>query len=354
MNHFFTFHNSKQSLLNKFKLWFPRFLYIKNLDVFFYADPNSGIWKKDFENLTLMKMIKTEFPKRIHDEFQTQISKNENIFIKDFFLSKDHVHAMLKWLKQPKYIKTLINKLKKQNVVNDLSHFNINPNLILFKNDVVFDLKSKKIIKVNWSDMIANNQQLNVSFESEDVGKIATIAEIFNEIIVNDESKLIFVKYLFQSLFGIKSKQIMLNIGGNYKTIIMDVFVKILGNYAIKCDEFPTILQWEQARVIVTHKKKVNLNPHYHAIRDVTGGQELPARRIYESDKITPIKASYFANCDEIINEESGFTDYATRNRTLKTQFKADTDVKFEILIDDKFVPEYGTQFIHYLLKFCD
>lgn len=363
MNHpLFSFQRSKTLLLEKFRLYFPTFRYIKVLDAFFYADPKSGIWKIDSRNLILKKTIKIEFSKKLYNEFQTQISNDEeNKFIRDIFSLKDALDEILKWLQQSKHVKTFINELKNQISINDLSYFNVDPNLILFKNDVVIDLRSKRVVNVHWTDMIANNQQLGVSFEPEDNDKIATLSDIFNEIIVCNESKDNFFKHLFKSLSGFKSKKFMLNFGGNYKTIIMDIFVKICGTYGyqtsdkmIKSFEFCEEMDWDtykESRVIVIGietLKQVN-------IMKALIGSHCYHRRIYgSSNDATPFKATFFVNCDQIVVENVDHVDYTMEHRMLKTQFRTDTDVKFEILFNDKFVTEYGTQLIHYLFKFSD
>lgn len=370
MNHpSFLSKGLKTLLLDKFKLYYPSFLYIKVLDVFFYADPKSGIWKIDFNNLTLNMTIKIEYPKRICDEFQYIVGHEENKLIKDIFSLKDEVDTLLKLLKKSKFVATFINELKTQIFVNDLSHFNQDPNLILFKNDVVFDLKSKKTVKVHWTDMIANNQQLNVSFEPENNEKIALLIDIFNEIIVNNESKENFLKYLFQSLSGFKSKRFMLNFGGNYKRIIMDVWVNILGTYGAQVPDEGTkfsriseFLQqidlnaFEQLRTIVINVENKKEFDVWSFRSRLTCGH-YTSRRLYEEPtNNTTIRASYFINCDQITftKPEYEFVDHAMEARMLKTEFRTYADVEFEILFNDKFIKEYGMQFIHYLFKFCD
>ena len=367
MNHqFISFEGSKTLLLEKFKSYFPTIRYIKDLDVFFYAHPKSGIWKVA-RNLILKKTIKIELSKKIYDEFQVQISNDEeNTYIRDMFLLKGKVDKMVKLLQSSKHVEILINELKNQIFINDLSHFNADPNLILFKNDVVIDLTSKKVVNVHWTDMIANNQQLNVSFEPEDDDKIATLANVFNEIIACNESRENFVKLLFESLSGFKSKRFMLNLGGNYKTIIMDIFVNILGTYGIRTSaeitkpfKFFEKIDWDtfkQLRAVVFDVETLN---EMQIRKNLINNREFDCnygyRHLYEpSNDVSPFRATFFVNCDQFIVKTMDYIDYAMENRMLKTQFRTDTDVKFEVLFNDKFVTEYGMQFIHYLFKFCD
>ena len=291
MNHpFFAFKGLKVLLLKKFKSYFQKIRYIKDLDVFFYVDLKSGIWKMDHRNLILKKTIEIDFPKKIHDDFQIRISNNEeNQFIRDILSLKDKLDMILEWLQQSRHIKTFINELKDEIFVN-VSYFNADPNLLLFKNDVVFDLRLKKVVNVDWTDMVADNQSLNVSFEPEDDDKIAILADIFNKIILREKERANFVKFLFDSLSEFKLKEIMLNFDGKYKKIIISLFMDILG-----------------------------------------------------IDRMT--KGWIFRFCPD---EEFGARDLV---RMVHGKHVA---AKFEALFNDKFVAKYGMQFIHYLIKFSD
>ena len=384
MNHpFFAFERPKVLLLKKFKSYYPTIRYIRNLDVFFYVDSKSGIWKMDHRNLILKKMIKIDFPKRIYDDFQTRISNNEeNQFIRDVLSLKDKLDTTLEWLQQSRNVMMFINELKYEIFFNDLSSFNADPNLILFKNDVVIDLRLKKVVNVHWTDMVANNQSLNISFEPEDNDKITLLANIFNEIILCKKEKAEFLRFLFDALSGFKPKKFMLNFGGKYKTIIMDIFVNILGTYAMKpsykttnalkfrfsdkydeyeyefekifCKRKEDVVRFNQSHVIVIDNLRLE---DLHIMKGLTASNEYHARLLFEPIiALSPSKATYFVIYDEIDLKQNELRplDEAIRNRILKTKFKTQEDANFEALFNDKFIAEYGMQLIHYLFKFSD
>lgn len=210
---------------------FPnKYKFVEEVNAWYSLDEVTKVWKV-YEEKLLLNVIGTEFPTKLCIEFENQYQQIEELFILDILYDRQKINKLMLWLKSQRNVKSLISELKLNYYTSNLTIFNSNPMVLLFKNEIMLDLNTKKTEQITSDHLISNMQMMNINYEEVDENKMIIIKNMFKSI-VDKKMKQSLVKVLYESLIGINPRKIMICHGSNSK-IFLESFLNILGTYGI-------------------------------------------------------------------------------------------------------------------------
>lgn len=317
-------------------------------DCFWICDDTTGIWKKDYDNIKLMKKI-NQFVSNFSTEIQYKLIdiKDENIRN----ILQLTINSISDWLKISQNVDLLIKKIKVEPnlTIMDESYFTNNPDNLLFKNDIILNLRNG-IIQCTYLDKITDQQKLNIKFGLYDSKKNRKIRDIFN-IIKTETMRKRYIKYLANALFGLNSKRIMLNYGGNGKNILMEILSKILGsccksldNHLLYLDKDHSLDRIHKKRFAIFDGVAEKIDPNI--IQNLTNNSQNTDEG-FNTQNCEYFHTSIFVNSTKhTIKNLFKNCDATVKNRILTTEF-----IETEKDVDLIFVQENAIHIIWYLLK---
>ena len=335
-------------------LFSNKFKFVEEVDTWYYLDEVTNIWKKD-TGMLLLDIVQAKFPKELYIEFENQYQQIEELFILDVLYEREKINKMILWLKSRRNIESLISELKLNYYTSNLTIFNSNPMNLLFKNEIMLDLKTKTVEQINPEHLISDIQKMDVNYEEAiKQEKMIVIEKIFESIVDKDKKQLL-IKVLYESLIGINPRKIMICYGSS-STKFLELFLSIVGTYGITFngkllnDEFMEryLFKMKSSRVVLFKGVSIeDVEPTM--IKELASPcNEFSFRRLYESRNYISLREqSFFINVDQDCGEIYENNE-ALKYRIIKIKFKKRIEEIHSIV---NFREEYGMQLIHFILN---
>jgi phage/plasmid-associated DNA primase len=205
--------------------------------------------------------------------------------------------------------KDIVKDIIIQTTNNDIK-FDNEPYLYAFKN-AIFDLRTGKQIPPNASQYlsITCGCDYDPDYSPELVKELNDIIDsIFPDATVKDY----FLHILATGLSGIQLENLFIftGVGGNGKSLLNSLFLKLLGDYGYKLPKIiiqgemkvganPELANLHKKRYVVSQepdpKKKLSCN----AIKEITGDKTINARQLYCGDTKTELTLTLCIECNE-------------------------------------------------------
>ena len=286
--------------------------------------PNSYIYKRGewfalLENNLWKKIYKNENSKMINDI--TDTIKNDLIELKNNLKPEDEllktIPSVSKKLGTSHFIYGIIDFLRdKYN--NDEIEFDFKSNLFGF-NNLVYDLQKNMFRNYEKNDYVTITVGYNWSEPVEE--EIKNINDLISKIHIDETIRSFYLDILCSALWGITLQYYIFfnGSGSNGKSVLSDLLIKALGDYAkvinsiILCEKRKQGANTELAnlskkRLVIAREppKTQNVKLSNSLLKELTGGCEISARKIYSDDEKTPICMTLIIECNQkpLLEEE--------------------------------------------------
>jgi len=331
-------------------------IYFKNKrrDNYIYK---KGDWYVLMENNLWRQMYKNENSKLINDI--TETIKEDLIELKNNLRPEDELLKLIpsvsKRLGTSKFILGVIDYLREK-YRNDSVEFDTRSNLFGF-NNIVYDLEKDEFREYEREDNITITTGYDwIEPEDED---IELIEKIISQIQIEKHIRDFYLDIFCSGLWGITLQNYIIfnGSGSNGKSMIDDMILKAFGNYGhvinsiILCEKRR---QGANTEIANLHKKRIifsrepntsdNIKLSNSLLRELTGGSEISARKIYSDNEKTSLCLTLIIECNKkpLLEEEPQESDM---RRIIDLLFESKfTDEKE--LIDNKKIFEKNRYYV--------
>lgn len=267
--------------------------------------PNNYIYKKGewyvlMENNLWHQMYKNENSKLINDI--TETIKGDLIELKNNLKPEDELLKLIpsvsKKLGTSKFISGVIDYLREK-YRNDSIEFDTKSNLFGF-NNVVYDLELNEFRNYRKEDLITITTGYDWKEPSEE--EINLINKLLCQIQIETEIRNFYLDIYCSGLWGITLQYYIIfnGSGSNGKSMMDDLILKCFGNYGHVINSIVLCEQRRQGantEIANCHKKRLilsrepstknNVKLSNSLLRELTGGSEISARKIYSDNEKT-------------------------------------------------------------------
>ncbi|MBY0540246.1 MAG: PriCT-2 domain-containing protein [Campylobacterales bacterium] len=286
-------------------------IYFKN------KKPDSYIYKKG-EWYTLMNnnlwhhVYKNENSKLINDI--TETIKIDLIELKNCLKPEDEmlksIPTVSKKLGTSKFIMGVIDFLREK-YRNDSVEFDMKSNLFGFTN-VVYDLEQNEFRKYRKDDMVSITTGYDWKEPKEE--ELKTVNKMLKEIHNKEDIRYFYLDVYCSGLWGITLQNYIIfnGSGSNGKSIMDDLVLKSFGNYGhvinsiILCEQRrqganTEIANLSKKRLVIAREPpgKQNVKLSNSLLKELTGGSEISARKIYSDDEKTILFITLILECNK-------------------------------------------------------
>ena len=299
---------------------------------------NGVFWEENLSGNRLKKSIRTELTKLFADELGN-VAKD----------MKDHAddEQIMKSLKE-KYntIKHITDNINSYTRINNIYGF-INtyiekgddeiewenkPYYFAFKNKI-YDLKEGCFTTPLKDDYITITT--GYDWRSATTEEIKTLRNLLTKIFPHKDELRLYMTLLAQALVGeTLEKFIMANgNGGNGKGVINELVYEMFGNYGYNCannvllaplkqGSNPEVANMEYKRIIFYREPEENHKINVSTMKELTGGNEINARKNYSNKTDTKLSATHILECNKR-PKLSGKVDNALKRRLIDIPFRS-------------------------------
>lgn len=312
--------NDKKQIVNLIKDFDQQnvAIYFKNKkpDNYIYK---KGDWYVLMENNLWRQMYKNENSKLINDI--TESVKEDLIELKNNLKPEDEtlklIPSVSKKLGTSKFISGVIDYLREK-YRNDSIEFDMKSNLFGF-NNIVYDLEKNEFRNYIKEDLITITTGYDWKEPLEE--EINLINKLLSQIQTEKEILDFYLDIYCSGLWGttLQNYIIFNGSGSNGKSMMNDFILKCFGNYGHVINSIVLCEQRKQGantEIANCHKKRLiisrepstkdNVKLSNSLLRELTGGNEISARKIYSDDEKTSLKLTLIIECNKkpLLEEE--------------------------------------------------
>ena len=258
------------------------------------------------------------------------IEKKEPHILRTFICDtiRGHFEDQLKVTKDKEYITTLNNlkEICKKNKLSNVTSFVVDkmysefcdtedifdnkPYIFAFKNKA-FDLQTGELYDINKDDYITQNTGYDYVEPTQQ--QLETVKEVFDSIFPDPEVGKCYLSVLRLCLSGEHPEKLFLANGGgrNGKGLLNELMFKMLGQYAYKLSievltkdvkktgANPELANMHKKRMIVSSEPEDGTKLQMGIIKEITGGNEISARGLYNSNTKTLLNCVSIVECNK-------------------------------------------------------
>jgi len=278
-----------------------------------------GEWFALTENNLWKQLYKNDTSKLINDI--TETIKNDLIELKNNLKPEDEtlklIPSVSKKLGTSKFICGVIDFLKDK-YCNDEIEFNTKSYLFGFTN-VVYDLEKNIFRNYEKDDYIS----MTTGYEwiEPNIDEINEIDKMLKEVHIDEEIRNFYLDIICSGLWGTTLQHYIIfnGSGSNGKSVLDDFILKAFGNYGhlinsiILCEQRKQGANTELAnlhlkRFVVGREppKTQNVKLSNSILKELTGGSEISARKIYSDNEKTYLRLTLILECNKkpLLEEE--------------------------------------------------
>ncbi len=293
-------------------------IYFKNKkkDNYIYK---KGDWYVLMDNNLWRQMYKNENSKLINDI--TETIKEDLIELKNILKPEDEllkfIPSVSKKLGTSKFILGVIDYLREK-YRNDSIEFDIKSNLFGF-NNIVYDLEKNEFRNYKKEDMVTITT--GYDWKEPEKDEIKLIENLIFRIQSEEEIKNFYLDIYCSGLWGITLQNYIIfnGSGSNGKSMMDDFILKAFGNYGHVINSIVLCEQRKQGantEIANLHKKRIvisrepstkdNVKLSNSLLRELTGGAEISARKIYSDNEKTSLCLTLIIECNKkpLLEEE--------------------------------------------------
>jgi phage/plasmid-associated DNA primase len=288
----------------------------KKADNYIYK---KGEWYVIMENNLWRQMYKNENSKLINDI--TETIKDDLIELKNNLKPEDELLRQIpivsRKLGTSKFILGVIDYLREK-YRNDYIEFDRKSNLFGF-NNIVYDLEKNEFRNYKKEDMITITT--GYDWKEPDDEEIKLIEKIINEIQTDNDIRNFYLDIYCSGLWGITLQNYIIfnGSGSNGKSMLNDLILKSFGNYGhiinsiILCEQRrqganTEIFNISGKRIVFAREppNKQNVKLSNSILKELTGGSEISARKIYSDNEKTSLCLTLIIECNKkpLLEEE--------------------------------------------------
>ena len=348
--------------------------YGKHLYTFISTSGDEGRWVRD-ENKNTLKYNVGKYLSDLFTDLHTKVNSAEEVDANKC----ERIYKLTAKIKNVAKINSVVEKiLHNISVINyDKIEFDNDGYLLAFNNKV-YDLKTH-----NWVNCVRDNYILTTTgydWEDPTDEQMERIRKLFEDVFEDDEIRCEFIHYLATCLYGIAVEKFIVanGDGGNGKGVMSELTAEAIGNYyysgnnavllqPIKNGGNPEIANMEGKRMVVYREpseyKKLDLS----VIKELTGGAEIPARKLFSNDTKVNLSATHILEVNKRLglNGDTGNSIVRRlRDIPFKTEFTndeeaiADKNLNYVKRADtyyksDTFKGSHKFALIKYLIDYC-
>lgn len=286
--------------------------------------PNNYIYKKGewyvlLKNNLWHQMYKNENSKLINDI--TETIKGDLIELKNNLKPEDELLKLIpsvsKKLGTSKFVSGVIDYLREK-YRNDSIEFDTKSNLFGF-NNVVYDLELNEFRNYRKEDLITITTGYDWKEPTEE--EIILIKKLLCQIQTETEIRNFYLDIYCSGLWGTTLQYYIIfnGSGSNGKSMMDDLILKCFGNYGHVINSIVLCEQRRQGantEIANCHKKRLilsrepstknNVKLSNSLLRELTGGSEISARKIYSDNEKTSLQLTLIIECNKkpLLEEE--------------------------------------------------
>lgn len=286
--------------------------------------PNNYIYKKGewyvlMENNLWRQMYKNENSKLINDI--TETIKGDLIELKNNLKPEDELLKLIpsvsKKLGTSKFVSGVIDYLREK-YRNDSIEFDTKSNLFGF-NNMVYDLELNEFRNYRKDDLITITTGYDWKEPTED--EVNLINKLLCQIQTETEIRNFYLDIYCSGLWGTTLQHYIIfnGSGSNGKSMMDDLILKCFGNYGHVINSIVLCEQRRQGantEIANCHKKRLilsrepstknNVKLSNSLLRELTGGSEISARKIYSDNEKTSLQLTLIIECNKkpLLEEE--------------------------------------------------
>ena len=278
-----------------------------------------GEWYALTENNLWKMLYRNDNSKLINDI--TETVKNDLIELKNNLKPEDEtlklIPAVSKKLGTSKFISGVIDYLKDK-YTNDEIDFDFKSYLFGF-NNLVYDLEKNVFRNYEKDDYVS--MTAGYDWKEPESGEVELIKTILKQVHIDDETRNFYLDIICSGLWGttLQNYIIFNGSGSNGKSVLDDLILKAFGNYGhlinsiILCEQRRQGANTELANL---NKKRFcigreppktqNVKLSNSILKELTGGSEISARKIYSDNEKTTICMTLVLECNKkpLLEEE--------------------------------------------------
>jgi phage/plasmid-associated DNA primase len=286
--------------------------------------PNNYIYKKGewyvlLENNLWHQMYKNENSKLINDI--TETIKGDLIELKNNLKPEDELLKLIpsvsKKLGTSKFVSGVIDYLREK-YRNDSIEFDTKSNLFGF-NNIVYDLELNEFRNYQKEDLITITTGYDWKEPNEE--EVNLIKKLLCQIQTEIEIRNFYLDIYCSGLWGTTLQYYIIfnGSGSNGKSMMDDLILKCFGNYGhvinsiVLCEQRrqganTEIANCHKKRLIISREPstKNNVKLSNSLLRELTGGSEISARKIYSDNEKTSLQLTLIIECNKkpLLEEE--------------------------------------------------
>ena len=293
-------------------------IYFKNKkpDIYIYK---KGDWYMMMENNLWRQMYKNENSKLINDI--TETIKEDLIELKNNLKPEDEMLKIIptvsKKLGTSKFISGVIDYLREK-YRNDSIEFDMKSNLFGF-NNIVYDLELNEFRNYRKEDLITITT--GYDWKEPNQEEINLIKKLLSQIQTEKEILYFYLDIYCSGLWGITLQNYIIfnGSGSNGKSMMNDFVLKCFGNYGhvinsiVLCEQRrqganTEIANLSRKRLVIAREppNKENVKLSNSLLKELTGGGEISARKIYSDNEKTLLQLTLMLECNKkpLLEEE--------------------------------------------------
>lgn len=288
----------------------------------------------------------------------------------------DKKFQVINQLRNSRYIRDVIDRIKYHNSFNRELKLDENINLIAFENKV-YDFKTGEIRDGLREDYISMSVGYNWIEPCDK--EMRLVEDLFEKLFVNEEERRLFCEILYTSLLGMVPQYFTLanGVGSNGKSLLLEVIMKkVLGIFYYKAnnstlqDELKAgpnveIAQMHKKRLIIYSEPNKSKTLNTDVIKNLTGGIETNARMNYSNKTECQLHGTHILLCNKkpLLNDTDGGTSRRIIDFPFRSLFVNEDDKENYKDIDNvytrvseysepEFWNEYRCAIFKYLLRY--
>lgn len=315
-------------------------IYFKNKKPYDYIFKD-GCWYMILPNNLWRKTYKKDDSKLKNDI--TETIKEDLIELKNNLKPEDELLKLIptvsKKLGTSKFISGVIDYLYDK-YRNDSIEFDMKSNLFGFDN-IVYDLEKNEYRNYRKEDMITITSGYN--WEEPNEEEIKILKKILEQIHPNEIIRNFYLDILCCGLWGITTQNFIIfnGSGSNGKSMFNDLMLKAMGNYGhiikssllgekIKQGANTDIANLSYKRYVVSRELDANLKISNALVKELTGGQSISGRKLYENNDKTILHLTLVLECNKkpkMTEEPTGGDVRRIVDLLFESKFTKDKDI---------------------------